>query len=132
MKLKCILLIDDDGDDNFFHERAIRAINATEEIVVASNGFDALDLLKKRTRHPDLILLDVNMPKMTGWEFLNEYNKHFSDATSSIIVLSTSLNPDERLKVSHISQIKDYMAKPLDSDMMQDILRRFFSDQGAA
>jgi CheY-like chemotaxis protein len=70
-KLKCIMLVDDNADDNYFHERAIKQANLTAIIVTKNTVSEGLIYLKlkkdKKALHPDLIFLDINMP---GHEWL--------------------------------------------------------------
>src|SRR5688572_14604805 len=75
-ELKSIMLIDDNPDDNFIHERAIKKINSESVVITKLSGADALSYLKSReTPCSDLIFLDINMPEMNGWEFLERYRK---------------------------------------------------------
>ncbi len=72
-------MIDDNSDDNFFHTRVIKKSDAADIVIAKQNGLDALNYLKSKKdsedTHPDLIFLDINMPGMNGWEFMEEYNK---------------------------------------------------------
>ena len=80
-KLNCILLVDDDEPTNFLNQMVIEELDIAEQIRVAQNGQEALTYLKKtgigdeNFPLPDLILLDINMPAMNGWEFLERYRK---------------------------------------------------------
>lgn len=78
-KVKCILLIDDDEPTNFLHKIVISDSGRAEKVVEVQSGFEALDYLEKmedgKYPQPDLIFLDINMPAMNGWEFLEEYDK---------------------------------------------------------
>ncbi len=97
-KLDCIMLIDDNEDDNFYHQIVIRDMEITNEIKIAESGFEALEMLTKENDAPELIFLDINMPAMNGWEFLDEYNKLSDEQKASVIIimLTTSLNPADR------------------------------------
>jgi len=127
-KLNCVMLIDDDVDDNFFHEMALREADITENIKVAESGFEALDFLSKEPTTPDLIFLDINMPKMNGWEFLNEYSKLETEkkAKMVIIMLTTSLNPADEAKAKKMSDIITFKTKPLTTEMVEDVLKTYF------
>src|SRR5690606_32947414 len=96
-KLNCILLVDDDPDDNFYHQIIINEMNIVNNIDIARNGIEALEYLKTEDQlPPDLIFLDLNMPKMNGWEFLEQY-KHLGigqKARVLIVILTTSANPE--------------------------------------
>ncbi|MCE3258994.1 MAG: response regulator [Bacteroidetes bacterium] len=125
-KLKCILLIDDDEDDNFFHHIAIKEANVTEKVVIAESGFKALELLRNNLVSPDLIFLDINMPKMNGWEFLEEYKKlDSSNSTARIIMLSTSVNPHDKERSRDFVQVMDFRTKPLDPQILTEISSHF-------
>jgi CheY-like chemotaxis protein len=131
-KLKCILLIDDDEDDNFFHQFVIRKMGITEEVKVAESGMEALDLLSKSAMVPDLIFLDLNMPRMTGWEFLEQYN-NFNKTQEKpviIIILTTSVNPAEKQRSKVIPGISGFVSKPITEKMLTDILATHFPGTG--
>src|SRR5690349_10546394 len=99
-KLNCVMLIDDNEDDNFFHKIVLKETGIAEYIKVAESGFEALDFLKQENKIPELIFLDINMPKMNGWEFLEEYRKLNDEQKARVIIimLTTSLNPADRKK----------------------------------
>lgn len=130
-KLECILLVDDDHEDCFFHQIVIKKMNITNSIEVARNGLEALDFLKKDGGiTPELIFLDINMPKMNGWEFLEHY-KHLDPkqkARITILMLTTSANPDDVIKAQEMEDVTGYKTKPLSVEMLNDILEKHFSD----
>lgn len=130
-KLECILLVDDDHDDNFFHKIVIERMDITNKIEVAQNGIEALEYLQKENQViPELIFLDINMPKMNGWEFLEQY-KNLSPRQKSritIMMLSTSSNPDDLKRAREIEDVTGYQTKPLSKEMLEDILNKYFSD----
>ncbi|MDD5363286.1 MAG: response regulator [Ignavibacteria bacterium] len=130
--LKCVMLVDDDKNDNFFHEREIRKTNPETIIIVKTSGKEALDYLISQSYiiepHPELIFLDINMPGMNGWEFLAEYNKMDKELQSRaiIIMLSTSKNPEDESRCKSWSFVSDYIKKPLTRGIMNDIVGKYF------
>lgn len=128
-KLECILLIDDDEATNYLHKMIIDNSDCTKECAVAENGFEALELLQAKNNplKPDLIFLDINMPKMNGWEFLVEYKKINNIPKSTILImLSTSLHPDDKKKAESMEDINGFVNKPLSEETMQEIMRTYF------
>jgi CheY-like chemotaxis protein len=128
---KCIMLVDDDSDDNFFHEREIKKSNLENTIITKNSGREALEYLKlskDKCPHPDLIFLDINMPRMNGWEFLEEYNKLDKELQSRIIIimLTTSRNPDDLARAKTWGFVSDYITKPLTKETMKDINDKYF------
>ena len=130
-KLNCILLVDDDPDDNFFHETVIREMDIAHKIDFATNGEEALNYLKKQGQHPpELIFLDINMPRMNGWEFLDHY-KHLDEAQKArvvIMILTTSANPDDLKKARELQGVSGFQTKPLSPEMLTAILQEHFQD----
>ncbi len=131
-KLRCILLIDDNPDDNFFHERVIRKNNYTNCVIAKESAEDALDYLKafdeNQASEIDLIFLDINMPRMNGWDFLDEYNKLDKELQRGVIVimLTTSDNPDDIQKAMKWGFTNDFKTKPLTKKMMDEIIDKYF------
>lgn len=127
------MLIDDDVANNYLNKRTIGNLDCTEHIEVAENGQIALELLEKglKMRHclPELIFLDINMPAMDGWEFLEEFRKRgpFSSFQVKIIMLTTSLNPADRSKAENIKEISGFINKPLRDSFVKQILNEHFS-----
>ena len=130
-KLNSILLVDDDEDDNYFHQITINEMNIVKQIAIATNGIEAIAYLKKENQTPpDIIFLDLNMPKMNGWEFLDQY-KHLSLAQKSkvlILILSTSANPDDVKKAKEIQEVTGFETKPLTKELLTKILQQHFQD----
>ncbi len=130
-KLSCILLVDDDPDDNFFHQRIINKMNITDMIAVAKNGIEALEYLRKENQCiPELIFLDINMPMMNGWEFLDEYKSLDAKqkARITIMMLTTSANPDDIKRANEIEDVTGIKTKPLSVEMLNEILAIHFQD----
>lgn len=130
-KLDCILLVDDDPDDNFFHQIIINEMNIVHTIEIAKNGIEALAYLKKEDQKPpDIIFLDLNMPKMNGWEFLEHYKNLDTSQKPKvlIIILTTSANPEHIEKAKEIQDVTGFETKPLTKEMLSKILKQYFQD----
>lgn len=132
--INCIMLVDDNPDDNFFHERVIKKNNYANNVIAVESGIEALEFLKNKklnTDHPDLIFLDINMPKMNGWEFLEEYKKLDKELQSKMVVvmLTTSDNPDDIALAKTKDVLSDFKTKPLTKEMMDDIVKQYFEER---
>lgn len=130
-KLNSILLIDDDPDDNYFHQIIINEMNMVNHIDIVVNGIEAIAYLKKENQiPPELIFLDLNMPKMNGWEFLEQY-KHLDIAQKAkvlILILTTSANPDDIKRAKEIQEVMGFETKPLSRELLTEILQQHFQD----
>jgi CheY-like chemotaxis protein len=116
-KIKSILLIEDDEITNFLNQTVIEETGIAEEIVTALNGLEGLNYLQNLTspeQYPGLILLDINMPVMDGFTFLEEYNQLpiAQEANTTIVVLSTSSNASDMNQIKSLG-IKTCLVKPL-------------------
>lgn len=130
-KLSCILLIDDNPDDNRFHQIIIKKMGITDSIQIVQNGLEAIEFLKKQNEViPELIFLDINMPKMNGWEFLVAYKDLNIEqkAKALIVMLTTSTNPDDEKKAKEIQEVMDFQPKPLSVESLTVILDKYFPD----
>jgi CheY-like chemotaxis protein len=126
-RIRSILLIDDNPDDNFFHSRVIMKHDFAEHVVSKTSAAEALDYLSSsESETPALIFLDINMPGMNGWEFLKEYKKLSMklDRHVIVIMLSTSENPDDRLRSLALSC--EFETKPITKQMLERLIRKYF------
>lgn len=132
--LKCIMLVDDDQNDNYFHSREIKKTNLAIVILTKNSGMEALEYLKSKNDtnniQPELIFLDINMPQMNGWEFLQEYNRLDKELQSGkiIMMLTSSKNPDEVRRAMTFSVVSDYISKPLTKEILEDIIKNYFRE----
>ncbi len=133
--LNCILLIDDDEPTNYINSMLIEEAGYTKQVEVVQSGQVALNYLSKCNDKeeqnfflPDLIFLDINMPAMNGWEFLDRYRQlKVEDKKEIIIVMLTiSLNPDDELKAYSMREVAAFESKPLTSEKLQRIINKYF------
>lgn len=127
-KLSSVLLIDDDRETNFFHKIILKKCGITENVLTALNGEEGLSLLRthieKGERLPELLLLDINMPGMNGWEFLEEYDKLDAAAKThvAIVMLSASINPDDEKRALSNKHVRKFCQKNLSDEAVFDIV----------
>ena len=107
-----ILLIEDDMIEIMKRNRTVSSLKLNHNIVEANNGEDALKILEKKDELPDIILLDLNMPKINGIEFLSILKKDDVLKYIPTIILTTSSNQNDLLECYKIG-IAGYVLKPL-------------------
>jgi CheY-like chemotaxis protein len=112
-----VLLIDDDPDDNLIHTAVLEESGLCKEISTFESATDAYDFFATMDTgsFPDLVFLDINMPKMNGFEFLDKIRSEIKHKVEDVIfiMLTTSLNPDDREKAFSYDIIWYYQIKPL-------------------
>lgn len=128
-KLNTILLVDDNEMTNFMHRVIIEKIGCTDKISIVENGEEALAYLTNpQNATPDLIFLDINMPVMNGWEFLEEYQDLDDSKKAKIVLfmLTTSMNPSDKQKADSNGEVRGYINKPLSSSKIKTIIEEYF------
>ena len=114
MALKKVLLVEDSGDDQLLGKRAFSRFDKDIEVVCAFDGVEAVELLSQGDFTPDLILLDINMPRMDGLEFLDRYCGGGTPEMPPIVVMLTSSEQEsDKSKSLTYETVKDYMVKPI-------------------
>ena len=128
---KNIVLIDDDPISIFISTSMLQ--NPEFNIISYENAVDALDHLRQWSAwnagpFPEIIFLDINMPMMDGWEFLNEYSRVLDNATNRpvIVMLTSSINPQDIKQARKFGQVSDFKSKPLTLETIQAILNKHF------
>lgn len=134
-KLKCVLLVDDDSSCNFLHKRLLKKSNRVEQIEVAKDGLEALNFLKSEQQSldkcphcPDMIFLDINMPRMNGWQFLDAYRQLSQEKKKNIVVimLTSSLNPDDKARAEQYEEVAEINYKLLNKNRLEEIFDTYF------
>ena len=123
------MLVDDSPDDNFFHEREIKKANLANIVITKGSAKKALEYLTSNEKpRSDLIFLDINMPGMNGWEFLEEYSRLDNKLQGDVIIimLTTSDNLDDLARAKKWDIVSDYITKPLTRAMMKEIADKYF------
>jgi CheY-like chemotaxis protein len=113
----CILLVEDDSITNFLNTLIIQKLQITKTIVVKENGLEALEYLRENPC-PDLILLDLNMPIMNGFEFLEVFQKEefLNKQKTKVVILSSSENPHDKVIIDSYGLF--VLHKPLTQEKM--------------
>ncbi len=111
MRIKSILTVDDDENDLFICAYTIRKFDPAVQTLKAMNGVDALAVLRNTT--PDAIILDINMPVMNGFEFLDHYASEFSVHAPVVAMLTSSHLSADRERAMRYNFVKSYFEKPL-------------------
>lgn len=129
-KLRSILLIDDDDVTNFLHKSLLEELDLADNIIIKTNGLEGLNYIKSITNgtsYPDLILVDLKMPVMDGFEFMQEYQRLDlkNEPRSKLVALTTSSNPNDIKQVDTIG-VDGFLNKPLNKDKVQLIMEEFF------
>ncbi|MHA6250237.1 response regulator [Pontibacter sp. CAU 1760] len=132
--LKKVVLIDDDQVNNFVCESIIRNEKFADEVISFEWAEDALKYLqdesaKGKEHFPDLIFLDINMPGMDGWSFIDEYRKLPSATTAhcSLFMLSSAVDRKDILTAQSNEEVKEFFSKPLSPEILDIIREEYIS-----
>jgi CheY-like chemotaxis protein len=125
MSSKVICIIDDDPIYQFLINRIISNSKTEYDIICFKNGKEALDYLIEDPENnlPGIILLDLEMPVMDGWDFLTEIDKLKTENTD-IYIVSSSISHEDKQKAKEFSKIKGHFSKPINSKKIQEITRQ--------
>jgi CheY-like chemotaxis protein len=125
MKLHEVLVIDDSDPDLLYTKVILEAAAIAEAVRTFETAIDALAYLKRPEGHQaDVILLDINMPEMSGFEFLDAYEQlHAShQARAVVVMLTSSPHPPDRARALAYGCVKGYVVKPLDVPSAEGVL----------
>jgi CheY-like chemotaxis protein len=120
---KPVLLVEDDLIDQMSVKRAFKDIKITNELVIVNNGLEALEFMNMDEGNiPGIILLDLNMPKMNGLEFLEKIRTNERYRRIPVIILTTSKEENDRIESFNLG-IAGYMIKPVDYIKFVEVLK---------
>ena len=126
--LQKVLCIDDDPISVMLCSKVIERCNFALKTDSAYNGQNALTYLQNITdtasaTYPEIILLDLNMPIMNGWEFLEIYESRFATVHSNtkIVVLSSTIDPEDVQKTKKFSTVLTFISKPITKSSLEEV-----------
>ncbi|MEO9459924.1 MAG: response regulator [Lentilitoribacter sp.] len=124
--MKTVLLIDDDEMDHFFFKRLVSKSPVIEDVICFQYADEALDFLAKDNRPAiSVIFLDINMPRMNGFEFLEEAQRLLPDSFEQkavVVMVTSSLAPEDQEQAAKFDVIKAYLNKPLDAETLAKVV----------
>lgn len=118
--MNCVMIIDDSEADQYLAKDAIEEFDSNIKTLQAYDGQEALEILKDLPVQPDVIFLDINMPRMNGHEFLAEYDV-WDNAAKVIIMLTSSEQEEDKTKSIAYRSVLDYFTKPLSFDALKTV-----------
>jgi CheY-like chemotaxis protein len=130
--LKTILCVDDDPITLMLCKKVIKKAEFSEDVMFANNGLEAYELFqslvsKKQNEEeielPQLIFLDLNMPVMNGWEFLDLFNDKISSEymQTKVIILSSTIDPADYNKAKQYDVVSHFLSKPITVEMLENL-----------
>ncbi len=131
MNNKVILLVEDNPDDEALTIRALKKNNIANEVVVAHDGVEALDYIfaqgqyagRDISEHPQVILLDLNLPRIDGHEVLKRIRADKRTSRIPVVILTTS-DEDQDIIQSYDNGANSYIRKPVDFDQFMEAIRK--------
>ncbi|MEJ8756183.1 response regulator [Pontibacter sp. H259] len=128
-KLQHILIVDDDQINNLFSQIILEDSNVCNMVSVCQSTVEALELLRSMSSNaeapfPDLILLDINMPELDGFDFLDRYHMlgYNEQYNTAISMFSTSDDPEHFLRIKQYSSVVGFIQKPLSKATLHQLL----------
>lgn len=128
-----VCIIDDDIIHQFIMKKLVSSFKGDKEkkILTFSNGLEGINYIKSTINNkdllPDIILLDLNMPVMDGWQFMSEYERIFPELAKEIeiYILSSSDNPKDIEKVKEYQKVLGYLIKPISEEELEKLITTF-------
>lgn len=132
--LRTVMLIDDDQINNFVCETIIKNEGFAEKVISYQHAKDALDHLQESSdvavgNFPELIFLDINMPGMDGWEFIEQYRKLPDDLRErcTLFMLSSAVDRKDIMTAKNLIEVKEFFSKPLSADILHIIKEEYLN-----
>ncbi len=123
---KKVMLVDDDDTNNFICRRMLKIFDPTIEVIEFIDPEAALEYIKRENEEEvSLLLLDINMPKINAWQFLENLGKDKKEY--DIIILTSSIDPKDRMRARQVENIKGFWTKPLSLEMINGYFSNNFA-----
>ena len=126
-KIDIACLIDDDQMYTYLLSKQMRLINFCDSIIVFNDGDEALrylrPIIETPATLPSVILLDINMPVLDGWQFLDEFTKFNIAKKITIYIVSSSIDKNDHIKASSYKEITNFYVKPITNDDLYKMLK---------
>jgi CheY-like chemotaxis protein len=132
MSVKSIILVDDDESTNFINSIFIKKLEVGATIYKTINGAEALKVLNNAAASEDffpcLIILDINMPIMNGWAFLEHYKELPESLKKECVVVMTTISEDEKdlIRATKNEDVKEYYQKPMSDEKFSQLISEYF------
>lgn len=125
MKIETACIIDDDPIFLFGTKILLNKNNFSNSILVSENGQEAIndlqEYVKTKQKLPEVIFLDLNMPVLDGWEFLDSFNSFFKDLETKIYILSSSIDSRDIKRSKEYTLVKGFIPKPLTDKIISEL-----------
>ena len=120
-----IFLIDDDEIQNIINRKIIELVDSKIVVTTFLDAQSALNMLSEGNQKPNIIFLDINMPRMNGWDFLKIYEEMEMDIP--VMILTSSINNHDKEKSQSYPSVGGFLSKPLSTEHLKDILSDIFN-----
>lgn len=123
------LFIDDDDAINFLHKMIVEKMQLARKQEFINKAEEALAHLRNldEQQMPDIVFLDINMPKINGWKFLELFGELQLTFPPKFIMLTTSINPEDKIRAEKNPLVHDFLTKPLSSEKILHVLSQYAS-----
>lgn len=133
-KVKSILIVEDNPTDRYIIEEVVKRSGLTEHCALANNGQEALDYLEKTTKNndgayviPDIILLDLHMPVMSGVDFMDAFKVKFGTRFHSAIFPFINTRPEMSMFKKWKTMIMGYIEKPVTAEKFEEVVQKYLN-----
>ncbi|KJD33496.1 transcriptional regulator [Tamlana nanhaiensis] len=132
-KIDIACIIDDDPIFVYGVKKLMKFANFCESFMIFNNGEEAINNLKPILESesskdmPDIILLDLNMPIMDGWQFLDEFTKIDAHKQITIYIVSSSIDPQDKNKLKNYETVSKFIIKPITVELLENISKEIIT-----